>query len=108
MRFQVFQWLIGATDGHAKNFSIFINAQGSYHLTPFYGILSAYPILDSKGMNIRSLKPVMGLTASKGKKYPIDKIYTYHFIDTAKAVGFDTARIEEIIKEFAVDMPLRN
>ncbi|OEF19713.1 HipA domain-containing protein [Aliivibrio logei] len=108
MQFQVFQWLIGATDGHAKNFSIFINAQGSYHLRLFYGILSAYPILDSKGMNIRSLKPVMGLTASKGKKYPIDKIYTHHFIDTAKAVGFDTARIEEIIKEFAVDMPLRN
>lgn len=106
MRFQVFQWLIGATDGHTKNFSIFI--QGNYHLTPFYGILSAYPILDGKGMNIRSLKPVMGLTASKGKKYPIDKIYTHHFIDTAKAVGFDTARIEEIIKEFAVDMPLRN
>lgn len=105
MRFQVFQWLIGATDGHAKNFSIFINAQGSYHLTPFYDILSAYPILGGKGMNIRSLKLAMGLTASKGKKYPIDKIYTRHFIDTAKAVGFDTARMEEIIKEFAINMP---
>lgn len=47
----------------------------------------------------------MGLTASKGKKYPIDKIYTRHFIDTAKAVGFDTARMEEIMKEFAINMP---
>lgn len=105
MRFQVFQWLIGATDGHAKNFSIFINAQGSYHLTPFYDILSAYPILGGKGMNIRSLKLAMGLTASKGKKYPIDKIYTRHFLDTAKSVRFDTARMEEIMKEFAINMP---
>lgn len=62
-------------------------------------------ILGGKGMNIRSLKLAMGLTASKGKKYLIDKIYTRHFIDTAKAVGFDTARMEEIMKEFAVDMP---
>lgn len=56
-------------------------------------------------MNIRSLKLAMGLTASKGKKYPIHKIYTRHFIDTAKSVGFDTARMEEIMKEFAVDIP---
>ncbi|WP_193002745.1 HipA domain-containing protein, partial [Vibrio litoralis] len=33
MRFQVFQWLIGATDGHAKNFSIHIGKGGSYRLT---------------------------------------------------------------------------
>lgn len=41
MKFQVFQWLIGATDGHAKNFSVFIQAGGSYRLTPFYDIISA-------------------------------------------------------------------
>ncbi|OEE58369.1 hypothetical protein A1OS_04180 [Enterovibrio norvegicus] len=34
MRFQVFQWIIGATDGHAKNFSIYLGAGGSYQLTP--------------------------------------------------------------------------
>ncbi len=47
----------------------------------------------------------IGSNASKGKKYPIDKIYTRHFIDTAKAVGFDTARMEEIMKEFAINIP---
>lgn len=45
MKFQVFQWLIGATDGHAKNFSVFIQAGGSYRLTPFYDIISAFPVL---------------------------------------------------------------
>ena len=38
-------WLLAATDGHAKNFSIYINAGGSYALTPIYDVLSAYPII---------------------------------------------------------------
>ncbi|NMV23000.1 type II toxin-antitoxin system HipA family toxin, partial [Vibrio parahaemolyticus] len=71
MKFQVFQWAIGATDGHAKNFSIFIEKGGSYRLTPFYDILSAYPVLGGRGLNIRKLKLAMGLKATKGKKYEI-------------------------------------
>ena len=105
MRFQVFQWLIGATDGHAKNFSIFIDAMGSYHLTPLYDILSAYPIIGGKGLNMRSLKLAMGLTASKGKKYPLDKIYARHFIATAKLVGFDSDRMLDIMNAFIIEMP---
>ena len=105
MRFQVFQWLIGATDGHAKNFSIFLEAGGAYRLTPFYDILSAYPILGSKGLNIRELTLAMGLTATKGKKRKIELIFPRHFIATAKTVGFDTRRMKEIIDEFAVTLP---
>lgn len=52
MKFQVFQWLIGATDGHAKNFSVFIQAGGSYRLTPFYDIISAFPVLGGTGIHI--------------------------------------------------------
>ncbi|HCD5573406.1 TPA: HipA domain-containing protein, partial [Escherichia coli] len=51
MKFQVFQWLIGATDGHAKNFSVFIQAGGSYRLTPFYDIISAFPVLGGTGIH---------------------------------------------------------
>ncbi|WP_338108533.1 HipA domain-containing protein [Vibrio coralliilyticus] len=32
VRFQVFQWLIEATDGHIKNFSIYIDKGRSYRL----------------------------------------------------------------------------
>ncbi len=105
MRFQVFQWIIGATDGHAKNFSIFIQKGGSYRLTPFYDILSAYTVVGGKGLNIRSLKLAMGLTATKGKKYQIDKIYTRHFLDTAKSVGFSQDRMQEILDELAIELP---
>ncbi|WP_371860111.1 type II toxin-antitoxin system HipA family toxin [Vibrio superstes] len=105
MRFQVFQWLIGATDGHAKNFSIHIDRGGSYRLTPFYDILSAYPLLGGKGLNIRKLKLAMGLKAMKGKKYEISKILPRHFLDTAKAVNFSQDTMQEILDGMKDDLP---
>ncbi|WP_112478612.1 type II toxin-antitoxin system HipA family toxin [Vibrio variabilis] len=105
MRFHVFQWLIGATDGHAKNFSIYIDKGGSYRLTPFYDILSAYPLLGGKGLNIRKLKLAMGLKATKGKKYEISKILPRHFLDTAKEVNFNQDTMQEIIDEMKDALP---
>ncbi|MFS1471958.1 type II toxin-antitoxin system HipA family toxin [Vibrio breoganii] len=105
MRFQVFQWLIGATDGHAKNFSIYLEQGGSYRLTPFYDILSAYPLLGGKGLNIRKLKLAMGLKATKGKKYEISKILPRHFLDTAKAVNFSQDVMQKILDEMKDGLP---
>lgn len=105
MRFQVFQWLIGATDGHAKNVSIYIDKGGSYRLTPFYDILSAYPLLGGKGLNIRKLKLSMGLKATKGKKVEISKILPRHFLDTAKAVNFSQDTMQEIMNEMKNALP---
>lgn len=42
---QVLFWMLCATDGHAKNFSLSIGPHGSYRLTPLYDVLSAYPLL---------------------------------------------------------------
>ncbi len=39
----ILQCLLGATDGHLKNFSVHIAPGGHYQLTPFYDLLSAYP-----------------------------------------------------------------
>ncbi|BEV71184.1 type II toxin-antitoxin system HipA family toxin [Paludibacterium sp. THUN1379] len=38
-------WLLAATDGHAKNYSIFHLPGGRYRMTPLYDILSAWPII---------------------------------------------------------------
>ncbi|MFW8632367.1 type II toxin-antitoxin system HipA family toxin [Vibrio natriegens] len=106
MRFQVFQWLIGATDGHAKNFSIFIEANGAYRLTPFYDIMSAYPTSHGRGINTRKLKLAMSLkSTSKGNKWHLEKIYPRHFIATAETVGFCTIRMQEILDEFVDSFP---
>jgi serine/threonine-protein kinase HipA len=38
-------WLLAATDGHAKNFSIQHRRGGRFGLTPLYDVLSAWPII---------------------------------------------------------------
>lgn len=92
MKFMVFQWLTGATDGHAKNFSIYLLPGGSYRLTPFYDIISAFPVLGGTGLHLRDLKLSMGLNATKGRKTEINAIYPRHFLATAKAVNFPWSR----------------
>lgn len=42
---QLLFWMLCATDGHAKNFSLFLRPGGRYQLTPLYDVLSAYPVL---------------------------------------------------------------
>lgn len=97
MKFQLFQWLIGATDGHAKNFSVFIERGGSYRLTPFYDIISVYPVMGGTGLNLRDMKLAMSLKASKGRKNTIDKIFPRHFLATARQVNFDVNHMIDII-----------
>jgi serine/threonine-protein kinase HipA len=104
MKFQVFQWLIGATDGHAKNFSVFIERGGSYRLTPFYDIISVFTSMGGNGLNIRDLKLAMSLKASKGRKNQIDKIFPRHFLATAKQVNFDQNQMIEILDFFRDEM----
>jgi len=99
MKAQLLFWLMGASDGHAKNFSIFILPDGQFQLTPFYDVLSVYPVVNKKGLNSRQVKLAMGLKASKGKKYHINKIYPRHFLDTAKKIGFDISQMEKIMSE---------
>ncbi|HFK2927092.1 TPA: type II toxin-antitoxin system HipA family toxin [Aeromonas hydrophila] len=101
MKSQILFWLLAATDGHAKNFSVFIEPEGRFRLTPFYDILSVYPVFGGRGLNRRDAKLAMGLASSKGKKYAIEQIFPRHFFQTAKAVGFERSAMEEILTELA-------
>ena len=104
MKAQVLFWLLAATDGHAKNFSIFIEADGRFRLTPFYDILSVYPVIAAKGLLIRDAKLAMGLKGSHGKKYAIEQIFPRHFLATAKAVGFDKTAMLHILQELSASV----
>ena len=39
----IFNWLVGGTDGHAKNYSVTIAAQGLVELSPLYDLATAAP-----------------------------------------------------------------
>lgn len=101
MQIQVLFWLLAATDGHAKNFSLFIRPGGAFCLTPFYDILSLYPAMGGSGLNRRDAKLAMGLNGSRGKKYEIEQIFPRHFFQTAKAVGFSSESMARILRDFA-------
>ncbi|MDB6373232.1 type II toxin-antitoxin system HipA family toxin [Photorhabdus bodei] len=101
MKIQVLFWLLAATDGHAKNFSLFIEAEGHYRLTPFYDILSMYPVFGGRGLHPRDAKLAMGLTGTRGRKYNIEQIFPRHFFQTAKAAGFDKDSMARILTEYA-------
>lgn len=58
---QVLFWMLRATDGHAKNFSIFLDANGSYRLTPLYDVLSAYPIIGRGANQLSPFKAKMAM-----------------------------------------------
>lgn len=38
-------WLLAAIDGHAKNYSIFLQRDSRFSMTPLYDVLSAWPII---------------------------------------------------------------
>ena len=61
LKAQVLFWLIGATDGHAKNFSIFLGRGGRFKLTPVYDVLTAQPSLDTRQIERKHLKLAMSV-----------------------------------------------
>lgn len=99
-KFMVLQCLLGATDGHLKNFSVHIAPGGHYQLTPFYDLLSAYPAVSATGLNKRKLKLAMGLKASRGYKYHINKVFLRHIEQTASQFGISKAGCHEIVSDF--------
>ena len=99
---QIVFWLMAATDGHAKNFSIFQERGGTYRLTPFYDVLSMWPVIGhgSGLLDLRRATMAMGL---KGKSLhrKIQEIRPYHWDEAARLAGLVKASdlIEEIIEQ---------
>jgi len=98
MKVQFIFWLLAAIDGHGKNFSIFLEPLGRYHLTPMYDVLSAYTLLEKGNISPQRIKMAMAL---RGKKphYNLQRIQRRHWLNTAKACGFPEDEMKDIISE---------
>ncbi|WP_404787155.1 type II toxin-antitoxin system HipA family toxin [Altericista sp. CCNU0014] len=95
-RSQVLFWLLAATDGHAKNFSIYLEAGGSYRLTPLYDVLSVYPLMQSNAIPRQKAKMAMALRGTSKNHYLWSKIQPRHFLSTARAIDFSPKKAEQI------------
>lgn len=90
-------WLIGATDGHAKNFSIFLLPGGRFSATPLYDVLSAEPSLAAHQINRRQMRLAMAI--GDRRRYRLDEIAPRHFLQTAVRAGYDMQATSEILEE---------
>src|SRR3990167_7575369 len=97
---QIVFFLLAAIDGHAKNFSIFIEPQGRYRLTPLYDIISAFPLIKAKQLQSKKIKMAMALIG-KNKHYVWESIQRRHFISTAKAAQFSPEIAEQLIQKIS-------
>jgi len=90
-RAQLLFWMLAATDGHAKNFSIRILAGGRFQLTPLYDVLSAWPIIGRKANEIppEKIKLAMALPGER-PRYLWQSIQRRHFEALAKKLGLAT------------------
>ena len=87
-------YLLGAIDGHAKNYSIEYVQEG-HRLTQLYDILSIFPALDKKQISVGKYK--MALSIGKSNHYKVKDIGRRHFLETAKQCFLSEDRANEII-----------
>ena len=92
VKVQLAFWLMAATDGHAKNFSIFLERGGGYRLTPLYDVLSAWPIIGN-GPNQISPRRARLAMALRGKNthYHLHEIQPRHWQALATQSGVPNA-----------------
>ncbi len=98
MRANVFNFVIGGTDAHAKNYGLLLSAGGRYRLAPLYDIASWLPY----SKNRRDDRLAMGIDGY----YHFDRIFPRHWEDEARKSGYDPDRALAHIRDLIARVPL--
>ena len=101
LKAQIVFWLLGATDGHAKNFSVFLLPGGRFRLTPLYDVMSAQPNVDAG--QIRHNRVKLAMVVGDNRHYVIDEILPRHFLQTAGSAGVPASLVQGILDEIQRD-----
>lgn len=101
---QIVFWMLAATDGHAKNFSLFHERGGTYRLTPFYDVLSAWPISGRGINNLDWHKAKLAMAVrSKNAHWKLSEIKARHWDAVARTAGLGSAA--SLLQEIATQTP---
>lgn len=103
---QILFWLLAATDGHAKNFSITHLPHNQFRATPLYDVLSAHPIIGS-GKNQLARQDAALAMAVRGSSnyYKLDRIQRRHWIKHANTCGLSKAEADHIVQDLLDTAP---
>ncbi|MEX3897535.1 type II toxin-antitoxin system HipA family toxin [Paraburkholderia sp. BR10954] len=99
---QLVFWLLAATDGHAKNFSIAHLPGDRYEATPLYDVLSAHPIIGSGAGRLAAQKVKLAM-AVRGKNvhYLLNQIQRRHWVAEGQRVGFSATDVDALIDQLS-------
>lgn len=103
LRAQIAFWLLAATDGHAKNFSVFLRPQGGFNLTPLYDVMSAQHLYDNKIIQKKDFR--LAMSVGKNKHYQLHGILPRHFIQTAERAGLAEGSANMAISQITETLP---
>lgn len=93
----IYNWLIGGTDAHAKNYSLLIGGRGTVRLAPLYDIASAYGFAD--------IQPQKMKLAMKIEYYRVEQVLVRHWQRWAAAAGLDPDAVVARIAALAAALP---
>lgn len=94
---QIVFWLLGATDGHAKNFSVRLASAKRFTLTPLYDVVSAQPSFDAKQVRKRDMKAAMSI--GKSRHYHLEHMTREHFVQTGALAEIPTKIVKDTIEQ---------
>jgi serine/threonine-protein kinase HipA len=97
LKAQILFWLLGATDGHAKNFSIFLQTGGRFRLAPLYDVMSVQPAFDAGQLRKNQMKFAMAV--GDNRHYLVYEIMPRHFVETAAKSGVPSSFVQSIFDE---------
>lgn len=106
LKVQLLFWMLCAIDGHAKNFSVFIEPRGDYGLTPLYDVISAYPFLGTGTKQLAPQKVKMAMAVhGRNRHYTWQSIRKPHWVTIARACGIAPVEVDRMIEDLTARTP---
>lgn len=96
LRAQLSFFLLGAIDGHAKNFSITLLPTG-FRLTPIYDVMTVLPALEARQIEPKQARLAMAVGAKN--HYRLGEIQRRHWEQTAKKAGFPLKSLVVLLQD---------
>ena len=93
-----FNWLIGGTDAHAKNYAVLIGAEGRVRLAPLYDVASILPYAQ---IDFKKAKLSMKL----GGEYRFSNIQARHWERMARDMRLNPDQVIQRVNDFARQLP---
>ena len=97
MRACVYNFVIGGTDAHAKNYGLLLSAGGRFRLAPLYDIASWLPYSTNRKQD--------KLAMSVGGKYRFDQIMPRHWEAEARKANYDPDRATAHVRDLLAILP---